>query len=105
MPPPRRCHATALPLPCHCPIAQPPMHSTTTSPTVKTVTVKTPAALSFGPSSSYAFLFSARRLRRDLIRFGEWVAARRCRLIIDGPNVGYRNQNFEGGRFSFTQVE
>ena len=24
--------------------------------------------------------------------------------VIDGPNVGYANQNFEGGRFEFTQV-
>jgi len=24
--------------------------------------------------------------------------------VVDGPNVGYANQNFEGGRFEFTQV-
>ena len=48
---------------------------------------------------------AARGGREELIRFGEWVGAREYRYIIDGANVAYRGQNFEGGRFSFTQLE
>ena len=40
----------------------------------------------------------------DLERFGEWVMAQRFRYIIDGPNVAYNQQNFDGGAFSFEQV-
>ena len=46
-------------------------------------------------------------VREDLVRFDEWLRSRSSpsRYIIDGANVGYRNQNFEGGSFSFVQVE
>ena len=45
--------------------------------------------------------------RGELERFGAWVAgaAAPFAYIVDGANVGYRSQNFEGGRFSFAQVE
>lgn len=43
--------------------------------------------------------------RQDLIRFGEWVVQQGFTHIVDGPNVGYRNQNFPGGSFSFMQVD
>ena len=43
--------------------------------------------------------------RQDLLRFGEWVVQQGFTHIVDGPNVGYRNQNFPGGSFSFAQVE
>ena len=41
----------------------------------------------------------------DLLRFAEWAKMRSFRYVIDGANVGYRNQNFDGGGFSFEQVE
>ena len=41
--------------------------------------------------------------RLDLLAFGEWVVQRGFTHIVDGPNVGYRNQNFDGGRFSHMQ--
>ena len=43
--------------------------------------------------------------RQDLLRFGEWVVQQGFTHIVDGPNVGYRNQNFPGGSFSFAQVD
>jgi len=43
--------------------------------------------------------------RQDLLRFGEWVVQQGFTHIVDGPNVGYRNQNFPGGCFSFAQVD
>ena len=43
--------------------------------------------------------------RQDLLHFGEWVVQQGFTHIVDGPNVGYRNQNFPGGSFSFAQVE
>jgi proteinaceous RNase P len=46
-------------------------------------------------------------IRADLVRFDEWLRSRTTPsgYIIDGANVGYRNQNFEGGSFSFLQVD
>ena len=41
----------------------------------------------------------------DLRRFGEWVANNDFSYVIDGANVGYRQQNIDGGTFSFAQVE
>ena len=49
----------------------------------------------------------------DLRRFKEWVSLRwqghddvaPSPYVIDAANVGYRNQNIEGGSFSFAQVE
>jgi len=43
--------------------------------------------------------------RQDLLRFGEWVVQQGFTHIVDGPNVGYRNQNFPSGSFSFAQVD
>ena len=43
--------------------------------------------------------------RQDLLHFGEWVVQQGFTHIVDGPNVGYRNQNFHGGSFSFAQVD
>lgn len=43
--------------------------------------------------------------RQDLLRFGEWVVQQGFTHIVDGPNVGYRNQNFPSGSFSFAQAD
>lgn len=43
--------------------------------------------------------------RAELLRFGKWVEGRDYRYVVDGPNVGYCNQNFKGGGFSFRQVD
>ena len=40
-----------------------------------------------------------------LRRFSRWLQAQPAfDYVVDGPNVGYANQNFEGGRFSFAQA-
>jgi len=40
-----------------------------------------------------------------LRRFSRWLEGQPAfDFVVDGPNVGYANQNFEGGRFSFAQV-
>ncbi|KAL1521604.1 hypothetical protein AB1Y20_021263 [Prymnesium parvum] len=45
------------------------------------------------------------RAQDDLLIFGDWVRRRSYRFIIDGANAAYRNQNYEGGRFSYNQIE
>ncbi|EOD16819.1 hypothetical protein EMIHUDRAFT_210390 [Emiliania huxleyi CCMP1516] len=40
-----------------------------------------------------------------LRRFSRWLEGQPAfDFVVDGPNVGYANQNFEGGRFSFAQA-
>ena len=55
-------------------------------------------------------LLSAAAARADSQRaalslFQQWVRTRKYKYIVDGPNVGYCQQNFENGRFSFKQGE
>ena len=49
---------------------------------------------------------------KALLQFGEWMARRRQEsggeefaYIVDGANVAYHKQNFEGGKFSFRQIQ
>jgi len=41
----------------------------------------------------------------DFDAFDAFVTARRFDVVVDGANAAYRHQNFEGGKFSFEQVE
>ena len=49
---------------------------------------------------------------KAMLQFGEWMARRRQEsggeefaYIVDGANVAYHKQNFEGGKFSFRQIQ
>jgi len=44
-------------------------------------------------------------LREALETFSSWMKERPEPFTVDAPNVAYNRQNFEGGRFSFQQVE
>jgi len=44
-------------------------------------------------------------LSPDLKEFGDWLQGKDSVYIIDGANVGYRNQNFEGAGFSYQQID
>ena len=43
--------------------------------------------------------------RPDLEAFSAWLDARPAfDVLLDGPNIAYHNQNYEGGRFRFGQI-
>ena len=43
--------------------------------------------------------------RADLEEFSAWLDARPAfDVLLDGPNIAYHNQNYEGGSFRFQQI-
>jgi len=45
-------------------------------------------------------------MTRHLRAFASWLGERRpFDFIIDGPNVAYHNQNYEGGGFRYGQIQ